>query len=127
MGLKNAPAIHQQRVTAALCPWIGKIYHIYLDDIIVWSNSIEEHIKNVETILTALKEACLYCNLKKTHLFQTEIDFLGHHISTCGIEADGKKMAHIMNWPCPQSAMQVQQFCGLVCYVANFLPNITQH
>lgn len=63
IGLKNAPAIHQQRVTAALCPWIGKIYHIYLDDIIVWSNSIEEHIKNVETILTALKEACLYCNL----------------------------------------------------------------
>lgn len=54
MGLKNAPAIHQRRVTLALRPYIGKICHIYLDDIVIWSNSIEEHEQNVATILGAL-------------------------------------------------------------------------
>ena len=43
MGLHNSPAIHQHRVTNVLCPFIGKICHIYLDDIIIWSNSMEEH------------------------------------------------------------------------------------
>jgi hypothetical protein len=47
MGLRNAPAIHQRRVTSALCPYIGKICHIYLDDIIIWSNTVEEHCDNV--------------------------------------------------------------------------------
>jgi hypothetical protein len=82
MGLKNAPAIHQRRVTTALRPWIGKICHIYLDDIVIWSSMLEEHCKNVKTILAALRAAQLYCNPGKTHLFQLEVDFLGHHIST---------------------------------------------
>jgi hypothetical protein len=127
MGLKNAPAIHQRRVTAALRQWIGKICHIYLDDIIIWSDTMEEHIKNVDTILGALRAAGLYCNPRKTHLFETEIDFLGHHVSSKGIEADGKKIERIVNWPTPQSATQVRQFLGLVRYVATFLPGITEH
>lgn len=121
MGLKNAPPIHQRCVTAALWLWLGKICHIYLDDIVVWSNSIEEHIKNVETILQALCEVHLYCNLKKTHLLCTEINFLGHHIVAWGIEADGKKTERIMNWPHPESATQVRQFLGLIHYVSGFL------
>jgi hypothetical protein len=81
MGLRNVPAIHQQRVTSALRPYIGKICHIYLDDIIIWSNMVEEHCDNVRMILMALHGSQLYCNPWKTLLFQTEVDFLGHHIS----------------------------------------------
>jgi hypothetical protein len=99
MGLRNAPAIHQRRVTSALHPYIGKICHIYLDDIIIWSNTVEEHCDNVRTILTALRGSQLYCNPRKTLLFQTEVDFLGHHISARGIEADTKKTDCIMGWP----------------------------
>lgn len=91
MGLKNAPVIHQCRVSAMLRPWIGKICHIYLDNIVIWSNSLEEHCHNIQMILTALWEANLYCNPSKTHLFQTEILFLGHHILKCGIEVDTKE------------------------------------
>ena len=57
MGLKNAPAIHQRRVTAALRTLLGKICHIYLDDIVIWSNSLDEHDKNVCTVLEALHAA----------------------------------------------------------------------
>jgi hypothetical protein len=114
MGLRNAPAIHQCHVSSTLRPYIGKICHIYLDDIIVWSNSIDKHCNNVRTILAALWGSQLYCNPQKTHLFETEVDFLVHLISARGIEADMKKTDHIVNWPQPQSAKEVQQFCGLV-------------
>ena len=81
MGCRNAPATHQRRMNQALRKYIGVICHVYLDDIVIWSSSIEEHRRNVRTVLQALREAHLYCSTKKSQLFATEIDFLGHHIS----------------------------------------------
>ncbi|EDR02067.1 reverse transcriptase-RNase H-integrase [Laccaria bicolor S238N-H82] len=127
MGLKNAPAIHQRRVTLALRQYIGKICHIYLDDIVIWSNTIEEHVSNVQTILQALHDARLYVNPDKTHLFCREIDFLGHHISARGIEADSKKADRILAWPQPKSVTDVRAFLGLVRYLAAFLPALAEH
>ena len=127
MGLKNAPAIHQRRVTAALRELIGKICHIYLDDIVIWSASLDEHERNVRAVLNALRTAKLYVNPDKTHLFCTEIDFLGHHISTRGIEADNKKVDRILNWPQPKSTSEVRGFLGLVRYIAAFLPTLAVH
>jgi len=124
MGLRNSPAIHQRRVTSVLRPFIGKICHIYLDDIVIWSNSIEEHITNVRTIMNALREAGLHVNRKKTKLFCEEVNFLGHHISKRGIEADGNKVARILDWPTPKSAKEVRQFLGLVRYLNAFLPKL---
>jgi len=108
MGFRNAPAIHQRRVSGALQKYIGKICHIYLDDIIIWSQTIEEHIANVRTIMSALRDAKLYVNRKKTELFCYTVDFLGHTISQKGIEADGKKVERILNWPRPKSATDVR-------------------
>ena len=107
MGIKNAPAIHQRRITAALRPWLGKICHIYLDDIIIWSQSLDEHWRNVRTILSALRSNKLYCNPKKTSLFCTELCFLRHHISANGIKVDEQKTDRITNWPVPASAKDV--------------------
>lgn len=66
MGCRNAPATHQRRMCEALRPFIGKICHVYLDDIIIWSTSIGEHLRNVEKILNALHEHSLFCSPKKT-------------------------------------------------------------
>ena len=77
-----------------LWPFIRKICHIYLDDIVIWSDSIEEHIANV---MNALREARLHVNWKKTKLFCEEVDFLGHHISQCRVEADKGKVAKILD------------------------------
>jgi hypothetical protein len=124
MGIKNAPAIHQRRVSIALRPWIGKICHAYIDDIAIWSRTLEEHERNVQTILEALASNSLYCNPKKTKLFSTEIRFLGHRISAKGIEADEEKADRVINWPAPTSAKQVRGFLGLVRYLAAFLPKL---
>ena len=81
MGLQNSPAIHQHCVTAALQEYIGKICHIYLHDIIIWSNSVAEHMKHIDLIMKALEKACLYCNPQKCKFYQSELNFLGHHTS----------------------------------------------
>ena len=121
MGLQNSPAIHQQWVTGVLRLFIRKIC---LDDIIIWSDSIEEHIANMRMIMNALREASLHVNHKKTKLFCEEINFLGHHISQCGVEADKGKVARILDWPVPKCAKDVQQFLGLVRYLNAFLPKL---
>ena len=116
MGFQNSPAIHQCRVTNALHEYIGRVCHIYLDDIVIWSNTIEEHIVNVNKIMEALRKAKLYVNEKKTHLFCYEIKFLGHKISQMGIEADESKVDKT-NWPVPKNAGEVRAFLGLVRYL----------
>ena len=99
MGCRNAPATHQQRINQALRKHIGVICHVYLDNIIIWLSSIEEHRRNVRTVLQALREAHLYCSTKKSQLFTTELDFLGYHISDRGIEPDEKKVVKIRKSP----------------------------
>jgi hypothetical protein len=126
MGLRNAPAI-QRRINQALRKYIGKICRVYLDNIVIWSQTLQEHEDNVRTILRALQEAGLYCNLKKTKLFCTEIDFLGHTISADGIRANNRKAEKIINWPVPRSAKDVCRFLGLVRYLAVFLPDLARY
>ena len=97
MGLKNSPPIHQRQMVAALRYLIGKICHIYLDDIIVWSDTITEHIEHIDMVMKSLRDARLYCNPNKCKFFKKEVDFLGHHISSRGIEANCSKIEKIMN------------------------------
>ena len=78
MGIKNAPAIHQRRLSVTLREHIGKICHVYVDDIAIWSKSIEEHHVNVAKVLQTLADNQLYCNPKKSKLFCSKIRFLGH-------------------------------------------------
>lgn len=96
--------MQQQCVFSALCTIIRKICHVYLDDIIIWLNSLTEHETNVALVLEALWKGSLYCLVQKSILFCTEVDFLGHHISERGIEADPKKVDRILNWQVPKSA-----------------------
>ncbi|OJT13288.1 Transposon Tf2-12 polyprotein, partial [Trametes pubescens] len=125
-GARNAPSTHQRRMFSALRQYIGSICHVYLDDIIIWSQTVEEHRRNVETILNALRKHSLFCSLKKTDLFCLDLHFLGHRISRAGIQPDGAKVEKIVNWPTPKSASEVRSFLGLVRYVASFLPRLAE-
>jgi len=127
MGMWNSLATHQRRITLMLKDLIGKICHVYLDNIIIWSNTLEEHKQNVSLVLEALWKAYLYCSLKKSILFMMEIDFLGHHISARGIEANQSKVLRILNWPAPKSTEHVWQFLGLVWYIAFFLLTLVEY
>ncbi|THH15282.1 hypothetical protein EW146_g5176 [Bondarzewia mesenterica] len=112
---------------AALCKYIRKICHVYLDDIIIWSQTVEEHITNVSLVLQALRDAHLYCSPKKTSLFCDRVNFLGHVIFADGIEADPSKIDRILDWPVSTRAMDVRAFLGLVRYISSFLPQLAKH
>src|SRR5882762_352988 len=127
MGLRNSPPIHQRRMTSALRELLGKICHIYLDDIVIWSNTVEQHAEHICLVLTTLRKAKLYCNPKKCHFYLLELDFLGHHISARGIEANTSKVNKILNWPLPQNTTDVRSFLGLVQYISWFLPKLADH
>ena len=127
MGGCNAPSTHQRRMTDALRELIGKICHVYLDDIIIWSQTVEEHTVNVAKVLDALRKANLFCNGSKSTLFSTEISFLGHKISAAGIQADPRKIDKILDWPQPTTATNVRGFLGLTRYISAFLPALAEH
>ncbi|KAJ2936282.1 hypothetical protein H1R20_g812, partial [Candolleomyces eurysporus] len=99
MGLRNAPSIHQRRIACALAPFLGKFVHVYLDDIVVFSDSVEEHMEHLHQILQALREHKLSLNPKKTQLFCDEIHFLGHIISADRVRPDEQKVEKVREWP----------------------------
>ncbi len=74
-GMKNSPSVHQRCVNDALHDFIGKICHIYLDDIIIWSQSLEEHQEHVKQIMEAFCKERLYCNAHKSEFFKYELKF----------------------------------------------------
>ena len=106
-GLKNAPPIHQRWMNSALREHIGKFCHIYINDIIIWSNSIDEHKRHINIIMKVLKSAKLFCNKKKCKFFLLKLDFLGHHISVCRIKPNASKVQQILDWPTPQNSTDV--------------------
>ncbi|SGY15905.1 BQ5605_C012g06696 [Microbotryum silenes-dioicae] len=99
MGLSNAPATHQRRVNKALSSLIGKSCFAYLDNITIFSDTMEDHQTHAKEVLEALRRADLYCLPKKTELFRTSCNFLGHVISRNGIAADQLKVERIVEWP----------------------------
>src|ERR1700721_2899463 len=100
---------------------------IYLDDIVRWSDTIEEHVDHLRQVLDALRKASLYCNPKKCKLFQFEIEFLGHLVSVKGIEAQSSKVDKILNWPVPRNVTEMRGFLGIVRYVSSFLPKLADY
>src|SRR5215470_2188046 len=117
-GLCNAPATFQRFMNYVLCEYIGKICAVYQDDIAIFSNSIEEHKRNVHLILQALQNHGITASVDKSILFADRIDFLGHFISSKGIEADHAKLEKVADWPTPTSASQILEFNDLVNYLA---------
>ena len=126
MGLCNAPATHQRRVNEALGSLIGEICYVYLDDVIIFSNSEEEHLVNTRKVLEAFRRNGLYCSPKKTDLFTTRTSFLGHVISKDGLGVDPEKVKKIEDWVRPSTVKQLRGFLGLVQYVRKFIVGLAQ-
>ena len=128
-GLCNAPATFQRYMNYVLHNYIGKFCAVYLDDIAIFSNSVEEHKEHIRLILEALREHGIVGSLSKSVLFADEIDFLGHRISSKGIQANPAKLDKINNYPIPCSVADVRSFLGLVNYVAmfDFIPGLADY
>lgn len=120
-GLKNAPSIFQRTIDDICRPYIGKFAHVYMDDVLVYSITKEEHAEHIEKIMNALRSANMKISDEKSKFFMTKVEFLGHIIANGKIRVDGKKVETIDNYPIPQSLRQLRSFLGLAGYYRKFV------
>jgi hypothetical protein len=120
MGLCNSAATFQA-VMNRLFAKHKAFCCVYLDDLLIFSKSPEEHAKHLAIVLKVLQENELYCKLKKCDFEKKELKFLGHIVGEGGIKVDPAKISVVQSWPTPSSVTQVRSFLGLANYFRKFL------
>ena len=101
MGDCNAPSTFQRLMTVTFRDFIRKFVHVYLDNIFIFLNSLEEHLEHIIMVLQCLMEAHFFLSKSKIDLFSNNVDCLGHVINNMGIHAESDKMLHIHEWRTP--------------------------
>ena len=128
-GLTNAPATFQRLMESCLGELHLNWCIIYLDDIIIHSRTLEEHIVRLRGVFERLRTTGLKLKPSKCTFFKDQIAYLGHIVSKQGIEVDPKKVEVIRKWPKPRTVTDVQSFLGFtiiigsLCSVTHKLPN----
>ena len=120
-GLKNAPSIFQRAIDDVLRDEIGKTCHVYIDDIIIFSESVENHIADIERILQKLFQANMRISLDKSKFFKTSVEYLGFIVSTNGIKTCPNKIETIVNYEVPTTLRGLRSFLGLAGYYRRFV------
>lgn len=130
MGLCNAPATFQRMMEAVLRPYLTDFCMVYLDDIIIFSRTAEEHTQHILLVLQALLKHGLKIKPKKCEFFKTRIKFLGHIIDvTSGVVQllpDPDKVDVIAEWVEPTCNKELQSFMGAVNYYSKMIPHYAQ-
>jgi hypothetical protein len=124
-GPTNCPAHFQAIMNQLFRSMIGTSVEMYLDDIVVYSQNLEEHWVHVKQVLQTLRENKLYCKKEKCHFGSNSISFLGYIISSKGVSMDPKKIASIETWPAPATLKQLQEFLGFANFYRRFIPNFS--
>lgn len=120
-GLTNAPATFMHLMHETFRDYLDDFVIVFLDDILIYSKTEEEHDKHIRMVLDKLKEKQLYAKESKCEFWKTEVSFLGHVVSQEGIRMDPKKVAAINSWPTPQSVSDLRSFLGLAGYYRKFV------
>src|SRR5919205_2779689 len=113
-GLTNAPAHFMYLMNSVFMPELDRFVVVFIDDILVYSKTEEEHAEHLRIVLQRLREHQLYAKFSKCEFWLKKVPFLGHILSEKGIEVDPDKVKDIMNWKVPANVHEVRQFLGLV-------------
>jgi hypothetical protein len=125
-GLTGAPATFQRFINDSLRGYLDQFCSAYLDDILIYSKTREEHEEHVRKVLQRLREAGLYAKLSKCEFFVTETKFLGLIVGRDGFKMDPEKVRTILEWKTPRSATDVLRFNGFCNFYRRFIKNYSK-
>jgi hypothetical protein len=124
-GLTNAPAIFMEAMNKMLHEYLDDFVVVFIDDILIYSKSNEEHECHLSLVLDALWKNKFYAKLKKCAFWLPEVSFLGHVINQHGITVDPKNVASVVEWQRPTSVTEIRSFLGLAGYYRRFVQDFS--
>ncbi|XP_076269006.1 uncharacterized protein LOC143201674 [Rhynchophorus ferrugineus] len=125
-GLKNAPATFQRTMDNVLRGLQGKICLVYMDDIIIFSTSLQEHLESLRKVFDRLTSYNLKIQLDKSEFLKKSVEFLGHVITPEGIKPNPKKVSAIKNFEIPKTPKEIKSFLGLIGFYRKFIKNFAK-
>ena len=125
-GLKSAPAVYSRFICAALNSCGTAHLNCYLDDILIFTMTLTEHLTKLREVFEAHRRAGIKLKPKKTYLFQTECQYLGHMLSEKGIAMVPEYVERINNWPSPTNVVELNCMLGFFNYYRSFIPGFAE-
>ena len=120
-GLTNAPATFNCLMNNIYREYLDKFVLVFFDDILVFSNHIEDHVKHLRIVFHLLRTSVLFAKKSKCEFFREKLEYLGHMISNQGVEPTTQKIEAIRNWPTPKTPKHIKSFLGLVGFYRKFI------
>ncbi|KAG1956839.1 retrotransposable element [Pimephales promelas] len=124
-GLANSPSVFQSFVNEIFRDMLNQNLIVYIDDILIYSETFEDHVRDVRAVLQRLIDNQLYAKLPKCKFHQTQIAFLGYIISAEGVTMDSSKVEAVVNWLQPINVKQLQRFLGFANFYRRFIRNFS--
>jgi len=125
-GLTNAPATFLREMNKILFPFIGEFVFNLIEDIFIYSKSLEEHLEHIAKVLAVFKEHKLKINIEKCSFIQKEIEVLGHKAPAKGLSPLDNKIESIKNWKPPSNLHELRSFLGAIGYYRDFINKYAQ-
>ena len=120
-GLTNAPAVFMDLMNSLFRPFLDLFVIVFIDDILVYSRSEDEHADHLRAVLQTLYDRKLYAKFSKCKFWLKSVAFLGHIVSDEGIKVDTQKIEAVKSWPRPTTPTEVRSFLGLAGYYRRFV------
>ena len=125
-GLTNAPAVFMCLMNNIMHKYLDKFVVVFIDDILIYSKTEEEHKEHLKIVLQELREHQLFAKFSKCDFFKDKIQYLGHVVTKEGIFVDPEKIRAIEDWSVPKDVTDVRSFMGIIGYYQRFIKGFSR-